>query len=102
MNNWREPNKQRISDSINHVETGEVPLLEIDPDMSLVNQILKKKLPMHLHSFEMEADDNIELNIRMGNDLTFFGHVWRVGRKEFKDADGRIHYADGTIKTRKQ
>ena len=102
MNNIRKPNKQRIFDAINHVETGEIPILEIDPDMSLVNQILKKKLPMHLHSFELEVEDNIELNKRMGNDLTFFSHVWRVGRKEFSDDDGRIHYIDGTIKTREQ
>ena len=102
LNNIRKPNKQRIFDAINHVQTNEVPILEIDPDMALVNQILGKKLPMHLHSFEMEADDNIELNIRMGNDLTFFGHVWRVGRKQFTDADGRLHYADGEIKTREQ
>lgn len=102
MNNIRQPNKQRIFDAISHVESNEIPILEIDPDMSLVNQILNKDLPMHLHSFEMEAGDNIELNMRMGNDLTFFGHVWRVGRKEFTDADGRIHYADGTIKSREQ
>ena len=98
----RQSNKQRIFDAIGHVESNEVPILEIDPDMSLVNRILEKELPMRLHSFEMEADDNIELNNRMGNDLTFFGHVWRVGRKEFSDNDGRIHYIDGEIKTREQ
>ena len=102
MNNIRKPDKQRIFDAINHVETREIPFLEIDPDMSLVNQILKKKLPVNLHSFELEAEDNVELNQRMCNDLTFFGHVWRVGRKEFTDDDGRIHYIDGTIKTREQ
>src|SRR5210317_1242675 len=101
-NNIRTPDKQRIFDAIAHVETNHVPILEIDPDMSLVNQILGKNLPMHLHPFEMDAEDNIELNKRMGNDLTFFGHVWRVGRKEFTDGDARIHYADGTIKTREQ
>ena len=98
----REPNKQRIFDAISHVETSEIPMLEIDPDMSLVKQILENNLPMNLHPFEMEADDNVELNIRMGNDLTFFGLVWRVGRKEFTDADGRLHYADGNIKAREQ
>ncbi len=98
----RKPDKQRIFDAINHKQTGEIPILEIDPDMALVNQILEKKLPMHLHPFEMEADDNIELNKRMGNDLTFFGHVWRVGRKQFTDVDGRLHYADGEIKRREQ
>ena len=98
----REINKQRIFNAINRVQTKEIPILEVDPDMALVNRILEKKMPMHLHSFEMEAEDNIELNKRMGNDLTFFGHVWRVGRKQFTDADGRLHYADGEIKTRTQ
>jgi hypothetical protein len=102
MNSFRKPNKLRIFDAINHTETNEVPILEIDPDMSLVNQILGKELPMHLHPFEMEADDNVELNLRMGNDLTFFGHVWRVGRKQFSDSEGRLHYADGEIKNRTQ
>lgn len=87
---------------MNHIETSEVPVLEIDPDMALVNKILKKEFPMHLHPFEMGAEDNIELNKRMGNDLVFFGHVWRVGRKEFFDEAGRIHYIDGNIKTRDQ
>ena len=96
----RAPDKQRIFNAINHIQTNEIPFLEIDPDMHLVNQILDKKMPMDLHPFEMEADDNIELNTRMGNDLTFFGHVWRVGRKEFKDKDGRIHYIDGLMKNR--
>lgn len=102
MNNRRNPNKQRIFDAIGHIESNEIPFLEIDPDMSLVNQVLGKNIPMHLHSFEMEAVDNVELNTRIGNDLTFFGHVWRVGRKEFSDDDGRIHYIDGNIKTKEQ
>lgn len=96
----RNPDKQRIFNAIDHIQTEEIPFLEIDPDMHLVNQILGRKLPMDMHPFEMEADDNVELNMRMGNDLTFFGHVWRVGRKEFKDKDGRIHYIDGLIKNR--
>ncbi len=98
----REPDKQRIFNAINHFETSELPILELDPDMCLVNKILNKNLAMHLHPYEMEAEDNIELNKRMGNDLTFFGHVWRLGRKEFPDKEGRIHYIDGYIKTRAQ
>lgn len=101
-NKIREADISRVFQAIDHVETDEVPFLEIDPDMHIVNQILGKELPMHLHPFELEAEDNIELNCRMGNDLTFFGHVWRVGRKQFTDKDGRLHYADGEIKTRDQ
>ncbi|TKG94611.1 hypothetical protein EYV94_11725 [Puteibacter caeruleilacunae] len=102
INKMREPNKQRIIDAIAHKETSEIPFLEIDPDMSLVNKLLKKDLPMRLHSFELDAKNNVQLNEIMGNDLTFFGHVWRVGRKEMTDEDGRIHYVDGLIKNRTQ
>lgn len=96
----REPDKQRIIDAINHFERSDVPLLEIDPDMALVNQILEKDLPFRFHPFELETEDNVELNLRMGNDMLYFSHVWRVGRKEVTDQDGRIHYMDGTIKKR--
>ncbi|MCK5210464.1 MAG: hypothetical protein KAQ79_20655 [Cyclobacteriaceae bacterium] len=96
----RLPDKQRIFDAIDHKETSEIPFLEIDPDMELVNQILHRDFSLGMHCFELEAEDNIELNLRMGNDLTFFGHVWRVGRKEMVDDAGRIHYVDGNIKSR--
>lgn len=96
----REPDKQRILDAINHIERKDIPMLEVDPDMSLVEKILEKKMPYSLHSYEMEPDDNVELSLRMGNDMVYFGHLWRVGRKEKIDVEGRIHYIDGTIKSR--
>jgi hypothetical protein len=97
----REPDKQRILDAINHIERWDIPFLEIDPDIAIMNQILGKELPFHLHSFEQEVEDNIELNIRMGNDMLYFSHVWRTGRVEVTDRDGRLHYKDGSIKSRK-
>jgi uroporphyrinogen decarboxylase len=96
----REPDKQRILDAINHIERGDIPLLEIDPDMEIVNQVLEKSLPYDLHPFELDVKDNVELNFRMGNDMLYFSHVWRTGRVEVKDSDGRLHYKDGRIKTR--
>ena len=77
-----------------------MPLLEIDPDMAIVNQILGKNLPMDIHPYELNPHDNIELNLRMGNDLVYFSHIWRVGRKQITDKDGRLHYVDGIIKKR--
>jgi len=97
----REPDKQRILDAINHIERRDIPLFEIDPDIAIMNQILGKELPFHLHPFEQEVEDNIELNKRMGNDMLYFSHVWRTGRVEVQDRDGRLHYKDGSIKTRK-
>jgi uroporphyrinogen decarboxylase len=61
---------------------------------------LGKKLPYHLHPFEQEVMDNVELNIRMGNDMLYFSHVWRLGRIDVQDKVGRLHYRDGSIKTR--
>ncbi len=96
----REPDKQRILDAINHIERRDIPLLEIDPDMEIVNQVLGKSLPYDLHPFELDTADNVELNFRMGNDMLYFSHVWRTGRVEVKDSDGRLHYKDGRIKIR--
>ncbi|MCD6201001.1 MAG: hypothetical protein J7K46_04245 [Bacteroidales bacterium] len=97
----RVPDKNRIIDAINHVERSDIPFFEIDPDMEIVNQILGKKLPYNLHPFEQSVDDNVELNLRMGNDMLYFSHVWRVGRVEVPDKVGRLHYKDGIIKSRK-
>ena len=96
----RNPDKTRIFDAIAHIERKDIAMLEIDPDMAIVNQILGKKLPMALHPYELDADNNIELNLRMGNDLVYISYVWRVGRKQMKDKDGRLHYIDGMIKKR--
>lgn len=96
----RSPDKNRIFDAIAHIERKDISLLEIDPDMAIVNQILGKKLPMDLHPYELNPDDNIELNLRMGNDMVYFSHIWRVGRKQITDKDGRLHYVDGVIKKR--
>ena len=99
-NKLRGPDKQRILDAIHHIERPDLPLFEIDPDMEIVNQVLERKLPYHLHSFELDAEDNVELNTRMGNDMLYFSHVWRVGRVDVPDEMGRLHYKDGSIKTR--
>ena len=96
----RGPDKKRILDAIQHKEGPDIPLFEIDPDMHIVNQILGRELPYSLHPFELEAADNLELNIRMGNDMLFFSHVWRLGRVDVQDQVGRLHYKDGSIKTR--
>lgn len=95
----RNPDKKRFLDASRHVETQQVPLFEVDPDMSVARQILGKELPMDRHAYELPVDDYVELNLRMGNDMVYFAHIWRLGRKERKDEAGRIHYIDGTMKT---
>jgi len=95
----REPNKRRFFDAINHVESEEIALFEFDPDMAVVNQMRGQDYPLSLHTFNLPIKDQIALNRVMGGDMVYFSHMWRVGRKEWQDADGRIHYTDGMIKT---
>ena len=94
----RAPSRQRFIDAIEHRETGEAPLCEYDPDMKVVNAMMGRSYPMSMHAFDLPAEDYVELNRIMGNDAIYFSHVWRVGRKERRDAEGRIHYIDGEIK----
>ena len=95
----REPDKNRILNAVRHIESDEIAILETDPDMALVNKILDKDFSLAGHSYELPAEDYIELNRRMGNDMIYFAQIWRLGRKEKTDAHGRIHYIDGTMKT---
>jgi uroporphyrinogen decarboxylase len=95
----RSPDKRRFLDAARHIETQEIPLFEIGPDMAVARQILGQDLPMDLLVYELPIPDYIELNRRMGNDMIYFAHIWRLGRKQRVDAEGRLHYIDGMIKT---
>ena len=96
----REPDKQRFLDAVVHRQRPDVPLYEMEADILIVEQMLDRQLPRALHSFELPVPDMIEWNRCMGNDMVYFSHVWHLGRKEQADADGRLHYVDGTMKTR--
>ena len=95
----RNPDKNRFLKAVAHQETGEIPFFELQVDIEIADKILERPLPPHLLSFELPIPDYVELNSRMGNDMIFFSHIWRLGRKETKDAFGRIHYVDGIMKT---
>ena len=95
----RSPNRDRFIAALEHREYPEIPLFEYDPDMKCVNGMTGWNYPMSMHSFDLPAPQLVELNRIMGNDLIYFSHVWRVGRKEKNDTSGRIHYIDGTIKS---
>lgn len=95
------PRQKRFLDAGDHIQSCEIPLQENDPDMLIVNRILGKEFPLSLHAYELPIDDYLELNRKMGNDLIYFAEIWRLGRKEQTDAEGRIHYVDGVMKTRR-
>ncbi len=95
----RTPNKQRFLDAVNHIESDELPFFELEVDAEIVSQLLEKEVDVSKHSFELPIADIIEYNRRLGNDMIYSGHVWRLGRKEMTDDSGKIHYVDGTMKT---
>ena len=94
----REPDKNRFLDAVNHIATDEVPFFELEADIAIVCKIMEKQYDMSLHSFELPIEDVVEFNRRLGNDMIYLSHVWHLGRKEMKDAEGRVHYIDGTMK----
>lgn len=95
----RKPDKNRFLDAVKHIESEDVPFQENDPDIVLVNKIMGKDFPLSLHAYELPVADYVELCRRMGIELVYFADIWRIGRKEKTDQDGRIHYVDGTMKT---
>lgn len=94
----RDPDKKRFINALNHIEQAEIPLFELEADMKIVSQMMGTGYDMSLHSFDLPAKDLVQWNRLMGNDMIYWSHIWRLGRKEFKDKDGRIHYIDGTMK----
>jgi len=95
----RNPDKGRFLNAVRHVEQADIPLFECDPDISMVNKLLESEFPLSMHSYDLPIPDYVELNRRMGNDMIYFAHIWRLGRKERTDEHGRIHYIDGLMKT---
>jgi len=96
----RQPDRRRFLKAVKHIEQAEIPLFELEADIAVVQQVLGKRLDMALHSYELPIPDVVAWNRWLGNDMIYFAHVWRLGRREKVDAEGRIHYIDGTMKTR--
>ena len=95
----RSPDKNRYLRAARHIEAPDVPFFELEADPVIVSAMLGKPVDLALHSYELPIPDVVEWNGRMGNDMAYLGHIWRLGRKEMRDADGRRHYVDGTMKT---
>ena len=98
----RSPDKNRFLNAVKHIESEEVPFQEIDPEITHINRILGKEFPLSLHSYTLPPADNVELNIRMGNDMVYFGSPWRLGRVDTttEETGERTKYVGGTMKTR--
>ena len=94
----RRPDKQRYIDAVRHIVRPDIPFQENDIDPVLVRQLLGSHAPM-VQPYRLPAADNIRLALACGNELVYTANPWDFGRKTATDADGRVHYVDGTMKT---
>ena len=95
----RSPDKRRYLNALRHVESAEIPFFEMEIETTVAAKILGRPLPP-VRPFEIPARDYVELNLRAGNDMVFWSHIWELGRRNVLDEEGRKHYADGTMKRR--
>ena len=98
----RSPDSQRYLQAARHVETGQVPFQENDPDMVAVNQLLDADFPLRWHSYDIPPRDLVNLYTTLGCDMVYLANLWELGRKNEIDETGRKHYVDGVIKTPEQ
>jgi len=96
----RQPDRNRYLRAVHHVESEEVPFLEIEFDITVAEKLLGRPLPK-VRSYELPARDLVDLHIRAGGDMVYLANLWELGRKHVVDAHGRKQYVDGTIKTRR-
>jgi len=54
-----------------------------------------------VRSYELPVPDLSNSTFEPENDLVYLAQVWELGRKTVTDAEGRRHYVDGTMKTRR-
>ena len=94
----RPGNRQRLRDAYAYKFTGEVPFFECYVAEEVVDQVMGR--PMGAHMLKLPPEDYVEFLQRTGMDAAYLYEGWFLGRKNKVDEDGRVHYVDGTIKSR--
>jgi uroporphyrinogen decarboxylase len=77
----------------------EIPFQENQVDIDHVNRVLGTDYPPATRQYEASPDDQVEFNLRIGNDMVYLASIWELGRGVSMDARGRKHYVDGLMKT---
>ena len=98
MNITRAGNKQRLLDALRHRPTGQVPFLETYVAEPIVDWVMGR--PMGRHMLKLPAPDYIEFLRRTGIDAAYLHEGGFLGRRTATDPQGRVHYVDGSIKSR--
>jgi uroporphyrinogen decarboxylase len=74
--------------------------VETEADFTVVEKILGRKVGNVKKSYNLLPEDYMEFIQRLGMDMAYLASVWKLGRKEKIDEQGRSLYVDGTIKSR--
>ena len=94
----RPGDRRRFAAALRREFTGEVPFFECFVADDLVDQVMGR--PLGVPSLRLAPDDYVEFLQRTGMDAAYLHVGWFLGRKNRVDERGRVHYMDGTIKTR--
>jgi hypothetical protein len=94
----RESNRRRLRAALARQFTGEVPFWETNVAGNIVDRVMGR--PLHASVPHLAPTDYIEFLQRTGMDTAYMFEHWPLGRKNVIDRQGRIHYVDGTIKSR--
>jgi len=78
----------------------EVPFFETEFSPGVAAAILGRSVSCR--TYQLPPADYIELLDRTGIDMAYLVEGWRPGALQRKDADGRVQYAGGTIRTREE
>jgi uroporphyrinogen decarboxylase len=94
----RPGNRRRYRDALARRFTGEVPFFEYYMADPVVDRVMGR--PMGTSMIKLPAEDYVEFLKRTGIDVAYLYEGWPLGRRNFIDDRGRVHYVDGTIKSR--
>lgn len=90
--------RRRVADALHHRFTAEVPFVECYVADTIVDQVLGTHQGRHM--LQLEPRDLVEFLTRAGMDAAYIYEGWFLARRNYTDENGRVHYVDGTIKSR--
>jgi len=94
----RAGDRQRLLDALAHRFSGEVPFVEYYVAETIVDRVMGTSRGKHM--LQLDAADLVEFLRRTSMDAGYVCGGWFLGRRNKVDEHGRVHYIDGTIKSR--
>lgn len=94
----RPGDRRRLRAAYERKFTGEVPFFESYVAEEVVDAVMGRRMGRHM--LQLDPEDYVEFLLRTGMDAAYLYQGWFLGRKNRVDERGRVHYVDGTIKSR--